>query len=359
MTTDDNSGPKPAANRPVGSRPSFLRILGSHPSFPERGAEEKEEKPELEAVPQPAANRPVGSRPSFLRSLGSHPSFPKRGAEQKEEKPKLEAVPPDVDQTRRTAARSLKTADPNRTLASHLPTHNRRPKQIADPLSKSTIRSERFAKWLMAATLVSIFCTAWIAWSIHELHDFVFRQANSVNDSIEISRYAILAANRRAEAIEKTYDLAAETSRSQLRAYVSVLGISTQNAFEKNMASSLNYKNVGQTPALGLRALTDAVIISSSGSDVKPPRTFSTSYGVDNEPTIALGGGIAASDPINRTFKEAELEEFRAGSKLYVVWGVIYYSDVFGKNHYTRFCRYFKNGELGRWILCQSGNDSG
>jgi hypothetical protein len=285
MTTNDNSGPKPAANPPA-----FL----------------------------------VGSRPSFLKSLGSHPSFLERGAEEKEaEQPQLEAVPPDVG-----------------------------------PLSKSTIRLERFAKWLMAATLVSVFCTAWIAWSIYELHDFVLRQARSVNDSIEISRYAILAANRRAEATEKTYDLAAETSRSQLRAYVSVLGISTQNAFEKNMASSLNYKNVGQTPALGLRTLTDAVIISSSASDVKPPRTYSTSYGGDNEPTMALGGGIAASDPVNRTFKEAELEEFRAGSKLYVVWGAIYYSDVFGKNHYTRFCRYFKNGELGRWTLCQSGNDS-
>src|SRR6266481_3497933 len=145
----------------------------------------------------PAANPPaflVGSRPSFLEILGSH----ERGAEEKEaEQPELEAVPPEVD-----------------------------------PLSKSTIRLERFAKWLMAATLVSIFCAAWIAWSIHELHDFAFRQAKSVNDSIEISRYGILAANRRAEATEKTYDLAAETSRSQLRAYVSLLGISTQNAFE-------------------------------------------------------------------------------------------------------------------------------
>jgi hypothetical protein len=278
------------------------------------------------AGPKPAANPPVflvGSRPSFLDIVGSHPSLEQGAGEKGAKQPELEAVSPEVD-----------------------------------PLSKSTIRLERFAKWLMAATLVSIFCTAWIAWSIHELHDFAFRQAKSVNDSIEISRYAILAANRRAEATEKTYDLAAETSRSQLRAYVSVLGISTQNAFEKNMASSLNYKNVGQTPALGLRTLTDAVIISSSGSDVKPPRTYSTSYGVDNEPTIALGGGIAASDPVNRTFKEGELEEFRAGTKLYVVWGAIYYSDVFGRNHYTRFCRYFKNGELSRWILCQTGNDS-
>jgi hypothetical protein len=285
MTTNENSGPKRAANPPVflvGSRPSFLDILGSHPSFLERSTEEKEAK-----------------------------------------QPEPEVAPPEVD-----------------------------------PLSKSTIRLERFAKWSMAAILVSIFCTAWIAWSIHELHDFAFGQAKSVSDSIEISRYAILAANRRAEAIEKTNDLAVEASRSQLRAYVSVLGIATQNAFEKNMASSLNYKNVGQTPALGLRTLTDAVIISSSGPDVKPPRTYPASNRGDNEPTIPLGGGIAASDPVNRTFKEAELEEFRAGSKLYVVWGVIYYSDVFGKDHYTRFCRYFRNGEAGHWTLCQAGNDS-
>ena len=197
------------------------------------------------------------------------------------------------------------------------------------------------------------------AYLLHELHNFALQQAKSVKDSIDISRYGILAANRRAEATEKTYDLAAESSRNRLRAYVSVLGISTQNAFEKNMSSSLNYKNVGQTPALGLRTMTDVVIISSSGSDVKPPRTYPTSYGGDNKSTIALGGGIAASDPFNnRAFKETELEEFRAGSKLYVVWGVLYYSDIFGKDHYTRFCRYFKFGEVNRWTFCQTDNDS-
>jgi hypothetical protein len=309
---------------------------------------------------RPAAKPPVfriGSRPSFMEILGSHPSSVERGAEEKDaERPELETVPPGKTPHRLADAWKEKLA-PAVQEAKVMLGVGRNAERNEDPLSKSTIRLERFAKWLMAATLVSIFCTAWIAWSIHELHDFAFRQAKSVNDSIEISRYAILAANRRAEATEKTYDLAAETSRSQLRAYVSVLGISTQNAFEKNMASSLNYKNVGQTPALGLRTQTDAAIISSSGSDVKPPRTYSTSYGGDNEPTMALGGGIAASDPVNRTFKEAELEEFRAGSKLYVVWGVIYYSDVFGKNHYTRFCRYFRNDELRRWTPCQTGND--
>jgi hypothetical protein len=265
-----------------------------------------------------------GSRPSFLEVVSRRPPFLEQGAEQKEpEQLEPEAVP-----TRQ------------------------------DPPSKFTTRFERNT-WLMGAALVlAIFCTAWVIWSIYELRNFAFQQAKLVKDSIEISRYGILAANRRAEATEKSYDLAAETSRSQLRAYVSVLGISTQNAFEKNMSSSLNYKNVGQTPALGIKTLTDVVIIPSSGPDVTPPRTFPTSYGGDNGSTIALGAGIAASDPVNtKAFKGAELEEFRAGRKLYVVWGVIYYSDVFGKDHYTRFCRYFKN-DLGRWTLCQTGNDS-
>jgi hypothetical protein len=276
--------------------------------------------------PKRAANPPVflvGSRPSFLDILGSPASLERRTEEEGIAQPEPKEAAPE-----------------------------------ADPLSKSTIRLERYAKWLAAATVVSIFCTAWIVWSIHEMHNFAFEQAKSVSDSLEISRYAILAANRRAEAAEKSNDLAAETSRSQLRAYVSVLGISTQNGFEKNMTSSLNYKNVGETPALGLRALSDAVIISSSGPDVKPPRIYPTAYGGDNEPAIPLGGGITASDPVNKTFKEAELEEFRAGSKVYVVWGAIYYSDVFGKSHYTRFCRYFRNGEVSHWTLCQTSNDS-
>ena len=276
--------------------------------------------------PTPAANPPVslvGSRPSFLEIVSSHPSFQQQRAKEEEaEQPELETAPPEV--------------------------------------AKSTVRLERNTLWLIAAALIAVvFCTAWIAWSVHELYDFARQQAKSIEDNAEISRYGILAANRRAEAIEKIYEQAAETSRNQLRAYVIVLGISTQNAFEKNMSSSLNYKNIGQTPALGLRTLTDVVIVSSPESDVKPPRTYSTSYGGDNEPTVALGGGSAASDPVNnRPFKVAELEEFRAGTKLYVVWGVIYYSDIFGRNHYTRFCRYFKNGEASHWALCQSGNDS-
>src|ERR1700760_44644 len=179
---------------------------------------------------EPAAEPPsflVGSRPSFLEIASSLPSFQERGEPEKEaERHEPEAISLEVDS-----------------------------------LSKSTIRMVRLTKWLMAATLVSILCTAWIAWSIYELHEFALRQAKSVNESIEISRYAILAANRRAEATEKSLDLATEASRRELRAYVSVLGISTQNVFEQNMSSSLNYKNVGQAPALGLKAMIDAAII--------------------------------------------------------------------------------------------------
>jgi hypothetical protein len=84
----------------------------------------------------------VGSRPSFLDILGSYPSFLERSPGEKEAKQaEPEVAPPEVD-----------------------------------PPSKSTIRLEWFAKWSMAAILVSIFCTAWIAWSIHELHDFAFGQ---------------------------------------------------------------------------------------------------------------------------------------------------------------------------------------
>jgi hypothetical protein len=228
-----------------------------------------------------------------------------------------------------------------------------------DPV-KQTVRLERYTKWLMVSTVFSIFCTGWIVWSIVELRVLAEQQAKYLKDGFETSRYAVFAANRQAEAIEKTNELAADASRNQLRAYVSLLAISTQNAFDRNMSSSFSYKNVGQTPAIGLRTLSDAKIVTSV-SDVKPPRTYSNSYGGENIPTNVLGSGIDASDAINRelpAFKDVELSEFRTGLKIYVVWGVIYYSDVFGKDHYTRFCRYFKNGELNRWMLCQTDNDS-
>jgi hypothetical protein len=67
------------------------------------------------------------ANPPALLIAGSRPSSLEQVAEEKEveqPEPELEAVPPEED-----------------------------------PLSKSTIRLERYTKWLMAATLVSIFCT--------------------------------------------------------------------------------------------------------------------------------------------------------------------------------------------------------
>ena len=125
-----------------------------------------------ESGPKPGGDPPdflVGSRPSFLDIVSSHPSFPERSAEGKDAKQR------DID------ALSNKV----------------------DSVSKHTIQMS-VTRWLIIAALASIiFCTAWIAWSVHELHGFALRQAKSLNDSIEISRYAILASNRRAEAAEK------------------------------------------------------------------------------------------------------------------------------------------------------------
>src|SRR5258708_5167332 len=130
-----------------------------------------------ESDPKPGADPSdllVGSRPSFLDIVGL-PSIQKRSAGRKEE---------------------AKQRDFDALL------------DKVEALSKYGIRMS-VTKWLIIASLASvIFCTAWIAWSIHELHDFALRQAKSVNDSIEISRYAIVATNRRAEAAEKAYDLA-------------------------------------------------------------------------------------------------------------------------------------------------------
>jgi hypothetical protein len=89
------------------------------------------------------------------------------------------------------------------------------------------------------------------------------------------------------------------------------------------MSSSFSYKNVGQTPARNLRTLSDAAIISPQASDVNPPRTFSASFEGDSDPSIVLGAGVETSNSVDRSlFKETELVEFRAGSKIYVVWGV-------------------------------------
>src|SRR3974390_2637238 len=125
MTKNDNSGRRP--RRPAAKPPAFL----------------------------------VGSRPSFMEILGSHQSSVEPGAEEKEaERPALETVPPgDTPHRLADALKEHRLADalkekfaPAVQEAKVMLGIGRNAERNEDPLSKSTIRLERFAKWLMAAT---------------------------------------------------------------------------------------------------------------------------------------------------------------------------------------------------------------
>jgi hypothetical protein len=200
----------------------------------------------------------------------------------------------------------------------------------------------------------------WTAYSTKQLTDFAEQQAKDMSSSLEMTRNAIFAANKQAVAMEATNDIMKSTANKQLRAYITQHAISANDSMTSNMSSTFYYKNVGQTPALAVRVRAAVEIVSPSGLDVNPPRESATSFD-ESAPMQILGSGVDTQDYINKLtplFKESEIKELRTGSKVYVVWGAIYYRDIFDQFHYTKFCKYFSKGEFSRWNLCSTYNDS-
>jgi hypothetical protein len=229
-----------------------------------------------------------------------------------------------------------------------------------DPLAKYTLQLAQYTKWLMLATFLTMLCTSWIAWSTQELSNFSEQQAKDMNVSLRMTTSAIFAANRQAVAMEKANELANETSRNQLRAYVSISSIETEKILKKDMRSIVHYKNAGVTPAIDLRVFGSSAIVSSPGKE--PPHSYAKLYSGSGDPSSVLGAGLDTSDLLVREgsspFNEEELQQFQTGQKKYVVWGTVYYSDVFRKDHYVRFCKIFEKGELSRWSSLCGDNDA-
>jgi hypothetical protein len=139
---------------------------------------------------------------------------------------------------------------------------------------------------------------------------------------------------------------AEEGSRRQLRAYVAVEN-STLNGLDEDETPTalVNFRNVGQTPALDLTCrsrmviapypLGDYVLDLGDDSDLKSLEPLG--------PTIMrskLDAGFPAS------MSALQMAGLGAGEWALYVFGEITYQDVFGTPHITRYCR-FAGGAYG------------
>jgi|HubBroStandDraft_6_1064221.scaffolds.fasta_scaffold230452_2 hypothetical protein len=228
-------------------------------------------------------------------------------------------------------------------------------------LANYTQKLAAYTKWLMVAAVLSLVCTGWIAWSTKDLRDFAEIQAQDVKTQIQLTHDAVDVATRQAQAIEGANRQALESSRRQLRPEVVVVSVERPTFPANNMQISIHFKNVGQTAAYELTDYISEDIVPLQDDGPSSPYSVSHNPG-EKEYKTTLGAGTEFADQEYRSAKkkysDRDLNDFKTGKRVYLVWGVVYYKDYSLVDHYIRYCRYFENGDLSVFVMCAVHNDS-
>jgi hypothetical protein len=132
-----------------------------------------------------------------------------------------------------------------------------------------------------------------------------------------------------------------ETTRAQLRAYLSVVvgtAIYQERSKDLMFEAKPSILNNGQTPAYNVRYSAKAEILSDS---------VAASY-IFREPSAAPQSQSSIGPRENRLMgvllgyhvADSEIQDILDGKgKALWVWGIVYYDDVFRRPHFTQFCQ--------------------
>ena len=147
-----------------------------------------------------------------------------------------------------------------------------------------------------------------------------------------------------AKAMRESVTLSKDTAKRQLRAYLTV-GIGEAIYQERRMPEKPDLMfearplliNTGETPAHGIRFKARAAILPVPlPREVNLPETFDD--GMDS----MLGPNQSANmfAVVDGFCHDQDVETIKRGDgRALYVWGLITYVDVFGDQHYTRFCQ--------------------
>lgn len=173
------------------------------------------------------------------------------------------------------------------------------------------------------------------------------------------AKIAAEAADAAADAAKRSVEIATDTAKRQLRAYVTVTeaGIDHVEAGRQPKVR-LVLKNSGQTPAHHVTLwLTASERPRPTPADAFAPPDFSELPPQSKSP-------IAAGEPKVADLDMGELAPefmsmFHEGRAMIYVYGAINYTDIFGDCWYTTFRMYYDHtrgaGQLG---ACPEGNDA-
>jgi hypothetical protein len=152
--------------------------------------------------------------------------------------------------------------------------------------------------------------------------------------------------------------LSRENAETELRAYVNFNGVKKHSfVVGEKIDFSVDFHNAGKTPANNIQIFIDV----KTGTGVYPVEQAKVDSIVKTQPRSTLG----ANQTIHTSLKPEIAFVFRRNDSLYIsqekstmfVFGKTIYQDIFGKDHYTRFC-YYLSSRTKSFYIYKKYNDS-
>lgn len=125
-------------------------------------------------------------------------------------------------------------------------------------------------------------------------------------------------------------------------------------------------KNLGITPARSISYKEQIAIVDKETFDPKKPLIYASSQRntlTDDDNAFIPIVDIGSQDQYPLTlrplykFSKDEWKEFSNGIDILLVGGAVYYDDIYGHEHFTRFCYYFEFSDLTKASFCNAGSD--
>jgi hypothetical protein len=147
-----------------------------------------------------------------------------------------------------------------------------------------------------------------------------------------LTAVATWAASRAARAAEKAVEVTEGTAKQELRAYVDIKGGVIRLPLDHSeMMVRVDFSNYGQTPATNIRFWARAALLEPHEFQDREVPTAPDTKDVILSPTnLAFVNRKIALAP-------GDVEAFQAGRKKPYVWGLVEYTDIFGRPHSFEF----------------------
>lgn len=184
-------------------------------------------------------------------------------------------------------------------------------------------------------------------------------QLKMLNEGAGDTKRSVEASERSANAATKQAEIAADTEKRQLRAYVGVLpGSITDFGDKQKQTLHMKRQNFGLTPAYNLTWTKLGVFIINKGDLIQTPDVKKKN--VDRLQTLFPSASIELN-VIGIFYSEEAVNELKKNENKSLVYiGSINYTDAFGVDRFTNYCFMFsfRDGAVMDANYCIGSNDS-